>query len=177
LTDLIETSGIVESDRSEEQLLRLFCGPNAEKFLQYLYEERDWNMVKAGVMKTPASIFFNRINFVALLFPVAWFFYRRMYLYGALIFLFPIVAGMLFPQFIKMLNFGVAIALAVIANQTYFYFARSRIARIEKRTDLSAQARDELIQKTGGVSIIGAILGAALTAAALSLIFLAVIQR
>jgi hypothetical protein len=174
LTDTIETMtgdatvaetpvAAAETDRSMERLLRLFYGRNADKFLAYYYEERDFAIARAGVKK-PIGVM-DRMNYAALFFPIAWYFYRRMYLYGALIVLAPIVIAMLFPSFSTSGNFGIAMALALMSNQVYFYYARQRITRIEKRVDLSPQARDDLIRRAGGVSIFGAILGGALTAA------------
>lgn len=146
-------------DRTEEQLLRLFFGRNAERFLIYLHAERD-----------KSNLFWTRMNFITFLAPVAWYFYRRMYLYGALIFLLPIVLTLLIPKLPHSALTGFGAALAVMSNQIYFHYARNKVARIEKRSDLPAEARDALIQRSGGTSILGAILGSVLTIAIMLLV-------
>ncbi|PJI43430.1 DUF2628 domain-containing protein [Ferrovibrio sp.] len=158
-----EAAPAAETDRSMERLLRLFFGRNAERFLLFYYEDRDWTNNRHGARRSVG--YFDRMNFAAMFFPIAWFFYRRMYLYGAVLLVTPIVIALLFPSFSMSGNTGIAIAISVMANPVYFYYARQRVTRIEKRIDLSPQSRDDLIRRAGGVSIFGAILGGALTAA------------
>jgi hypothetical protein len=104
------------------------------------------------------------INWGALFFPVAWFLYRKMWLWGAGIVIVPGVLITLFPDLARFANTGLGIGCGVAANGLYVQMARSRIKAIERR-DLTEAERDALIAKSGGTSMGGLVFGALLTAA------------
>lgn len=148
-------------DRSAATLLRLYVGKNADVFEKIRaamerqktllaqkapYKERHKNARKAF-----------KLNWCALFLGPVWFFYRKLYIEAAAIILIPVLLIYLMPALAN-IKIGFGIALGIAANQYYIWRAQKRIAAIEQMP-LPTETRDELIQKRGGVSIAGLILG------------------
>jgi hypothetical protein len=129
--------------------LRVFFGPRSEKYIE-IYER-----MRASGGKTYFSwswpVFFG--GFV-------WFFYRKMYWYGAFTILLPFVAAVLLGA--TGVGGGAAV-FAGIAKPAYIY---SALARIEKADllGLSDAERVEYLTRSGCVSLTAGILGGALFA-------------
>ena len=144
----------------EEELLRVYFGTNAEKFLTIhrKTEQKGW-----------ASSF----NWAVLFFPVIWFLYRKMYITGAFLVLMPFVLVALFPDVGFERYLGIAFfLLAFSANGLYVASAQWRIESFKKR-GLAQDALESLVRKSGGTSVPGAVLGAMILAVQIVLIVMA----
>jgi hypothetical protein len=91
-----------------------------------------------------------------LLFPQAWFLYRKMYVWAALV-----TAGPLALAYVPGVAYvdWFATALGAMGLKIYVYEARRAIRRIRAEAADEAQARAR-IARAGGVSALGAALGA-----------------
>ena len=87
--------------------------------------------------------------------PQAWFLYRKMYLWAALVSAGPLALGY-FPKW-GFLEWGTS-ALGAFGLKLYFAGAERAIARIRAETESEAEAQ-ALIARAGGVSAAGAALG------------------
>jgi hypothetical protein len=92
-----------------------------------------------------------------LLAPQAWFLYRKMYLWAALVSAGPLLIA--YAPRLAMFNWGTSI-LGALGFKFYFAFARRTIARIRAEAKDEEEAR-ALIARAGGVSRVGAALGLA----------------
>ncbi len=137
---------------TEEELFCLFVGPNAGKFIK----------IYRAIVEGDGRLW--GFNWVVLLASIPWFFYRRMYLAGAAVLLFPIVLAVVFPDLAQAGIPGFAAVLAFMANRWYVTTAISRIDRITA-LDLPPDERNERIADAGGVSIAGAVFGVVLVLA------------
>lgn len=144
--------GEVRALRDEETLLRIFAGRNPEPFVHAL---------RSGRTKKWSG---SRFNLVCLFFPLVWFFYRRMFFYGAILMVAPLIIAVLFPNAVGTIGTGLSSGVAIMSTWLYVTHAQSRIASIE-RSGQPESVRDELIRKAGGTSVAGAVFGAAVTAA------------
>lgn len=153
---------IAEStDTPEVEMLRHFMGENAEKFLRL---RKDYG--------PRTLISFNIAAFFA---PLAWFFYRKMYIWGALLLLVPIVLVMVFPALEQIPSAGFAGAIAVAANSAYLGFATGRVKKLRARAENEGLSDDEfieLLESKGGVSVAGAVFGAMITLSLIALVFM-----
>ncbi|MDJ0931333.1 DUF2628 domain-containing protein [Breoghania sp.] len=142
---------------SEESLLRTFIGPNADKFLQ-LHEKKQ-------VRKRAW-----RFNWTAFFFTLPWLFYRKMYLYGIVVLLIPILIALIFPRLSSSSGLGLAVAIGMQGSGFYLDAVRRRIGKIEA-LGLPAAERDDLLRERRGVSAIGASFGALIVIALMNLPF------
>jgi hypothetical protein len=90
-----------------------------------------------------------------LLFPLAWFLYRKMYLWAALV-----SAGPLLLAYAPMLSWASwsAAAIGAAGMRLYIDFARRTIRGIRAQAADAAEA-EALLARAGGVSRIGAVVG------------------
>lgn len=144
--------GEVRAIRDEEALLRMFVGRNPEPFVRILRAAQG-NRFESGGLN--AACFFL---------PIVWFFYRKMFLYGAIAMLAPFILALLISKAMSAAGIGLAVAIAFSSNFIYVTHARRRIARIE-RFDLAESVRDDLIRAAGGTSVAGALFGGAVSIA------------
>ena len=136
--------------------LRTFFGPRADKFLA-LYER-----MRAGAETGRISpMTWSWIVFFTT-FP--WFFYRKMYAWGATLIVVPIALALLFPS---MSGAGM-VAFAAIAKTTYVNSALGRLRKADE-LGLTGPERDDYLRRAGGVSPIAAVLSGILCAVMLSL--------
>lgn len=144
----------------EEELLRVYFGTNAEKFLKIhrKTKENGWTF---------------SFNWVVFLSPVIWFLYRKMYITGAFLVLMPFVLVALFPDVGFERYLGIAFfLLAFSANGLYVASAQWRIESFKKR-GLAQDALESLVRRSGGTSVPGAVLGAMILVGQVVLIVMA----
>lgn len=145
-------SSIAATDvRDERSLMALFIGPKSDSFLK-IY---DANKDKKKRFKWAG---WAGVNLIAGLFPLPWFFYRKLYLEGAALLLIPVVLVFLFPEIMNTAQISLGGAIAAMANQYYVQRSTKKVQAIE-RLDVSIEERDSLLQSRGGVTIFGAIFG------------------
>ena len=144
---------------SDEDLLRAFVGPNAEKFVA---------IYRAQKAKKKKKLSFN---WVVLLAALPWYLYRKLYLFGACIVLVPIALVVVFPDFAEASLAGMAGALAVMSNSLYVQTAERRIAKL-KSLNLPPAELVERVRKAGGTSPAGAVFGTLVVASMIALPFL-----
>lgn len=140
--------------RSERDLLAVFFGKNSSRYLKK-YDN------------TINKKFAINFNFAVFFAPIAWCFYRKMYLYGALFLIIPVVIGVIFPSLLDSLHYSAAV-FAVLMDGVYIDYAQRKIKKIEAEP-LSDEEKNELIARTGGVSLPGLVLGLGITIGVLGL--------
>lgn len=153
-TATAETVGeIGDGTMSAEERLRAFIGPNADRYLDLKSSQQKWG--------------FKKVCWTALLFPVAWLFYRKLYIEGIAILLIPIAIVILFPQ-LSNANFAISGAIAVMGTTYYLGRAETKINAITA-AGLPREDEETLLRKAGGVSRAGAGFAMLIYAAAIAL--------
>lgn len=152
----IAASDPASEERSEEALLRRFIGRNPEKLLKVYKKQRQGK-------------FANSMNWVVFFLGWhTWFFYRKMYLYGiagfALLLGLVALLELVAPQAATAGSAAANAMLAFYANVLYVRHARRKIGAIEQHAIPEAD-RDRMIEKAGGVSWAGAVLGVGIVVA------------
>lgn len=133
--------------------LATFFGPRSDLYLAF-YEKMRIQDGWASGWSWP--VFFG--SFI-------WFFYRKMYIWGASLILAPIVLALLFPS----LSGGAFVYFAVAAKPIYVHAALKRIKKADE-LGLSGAERTDYLQRAGGVSRIAGLLAGVLFAALLVLL-------
>jgi hypothetical protein len=118
----------------------VFFGPNAEKFLGHWRKLVAKNKQQAAGWCWPA--FF--VSYV-------WYFYRKMYGFGFVLFLVPIAVVLLLPKFSPSL-LVIHLFFAVYAKSWYIGHAGLKILKA-KTQGQNDEERADLIGKAGGVSL------------------------
>lgn len=94
----------------------------------------------------------------AFLITVPWLLYRKLYVLAAVVALGPIALEIIFPKLSGMNMSAIFVIFGVLGKPFYVQFAFKRIEKLRKRArnqeDLQA-----LVEKAGGVSVLGAVLG------------------
>jgi Protein of unknown function (DUF2628) len=137
--------------------LATFFGPQAETYLR-IYDKMRANS-KNWVMSWSWS------GFLA---PIVWLFYRKLYLYGALCIVVPLVLAFVFD-----LSAGssIAVVIGMSAKAWYVGAGLQRIAKADELGLLDKERRDYL-RRAGGVSTIaGVLVGIAYAAIIVLIIF------
>lgn len=154
-----------DQERVRADLAVLF-GPRAQIF-QQAYEKM---RAKSGRGRMQAIGW----NWPALFVPFAWFFFRKMYLYGAVILLLPILI-----EFVIDIPSGATIGLAIVVSMYskswYVQKALGHIAEADAR-GLAGAERAEYFRRVGGVSVLAGTLAGLLYAAIVAFVLLAVVQ-
>jgi len=141
------------ADEIQERVLsdlRQFFGPGPEPYLN-IYEQ----MRQAKAMNKTWGW-----SWPAFLLGFVWFFYRKMFLLGAVMVLAPLVFGLLFG---RTGVGGVELALAALAKPIYVQRAISRIEKADA-LGLTGAERADYLKRAGGVSPLGGALAAVLFA-------------
>lgn len=146
------------SERSDAELLRLFVGPNADKFLR---------IYNAQLKEKDAFSF----NWVVLIATLPWLFYRKLYVVGIGLILLPVILVLIFPDLARVGTMSFAGVMAVTANSIYVHIALRRIKKL-KALNLPPAERDERIRNAGGTSPAGAVFGTLIVASMIALAFL-----
>ena len=132
-TALLFGSILPELQEDKYEDLTTFFGPNADKFLN-VYKMRN----------KPRG----KLNWAAVFLGFVWFFYRKMYLIGALFVVLPIVVGYLIP----IGGVSTSVIAGHLGNGLYL---REAIRRIKKADELqlTGEERTQYLKRAGGVSV------------------------
>jgi hypothetical protein len=144
--------------------LSTFFGPNADAFLQTYEKMRAAPSKKRAAQRAwcwPA--FFGSFT---------WFFYRKMYAYGAMIIFLPVVFAYLFGT----ASGATWILFAMWAKTWYVNYGLGRIFKADK-LELSGAERTDYLRRAGGVSLPAGIFAGVIYASMLALVILAFIVR
>ena len=106
-------------------------------------------------------------------FSFVWYFYRKMYLVGAVWLLTPVVAGLLFG---KLATAGVGYGMASTAKWIYVRTGLSRIAKADE-LGLLGEERSEYLHRAGGVSMVAGALAGFIYVGFSALLVVAVIAK
>jgi hypothetical protein len=132
--------------------LTTFFGPRSKAYLSFYEKMRNGN---GRIIGWSWPVFFG--SFV-------WFFYRKMYIWGAASVLIPIVLVVLFPS----LPGGAYMSFAVLAKDAYVQRALKRIRKADELGLMSTE-RTDYLQRAGGVSIVAGAIALFMAAAFLAL--------
>jgi hypothetical protein len=150
-------------DDADQQRVRAdlttFFGPRAEVFLD-MYEK----MQSGTGRRRTAPISWSWPVFLG---SFTWFFYRKMYAYGAIIIILPIILGYLLGS----TGSALPIVFAMWAKAWYVTHALNRIVKADKLGLMGAE-RSDYLQRAGGVSLPAGIFAGLLFAAVLALVIL-----
>ena len=141
-----------------EEDLRLYLGPNADAYLAVRDRSR-----RLGQPITWSW------NWWGLLFPVPWLFYRKLWAIGAALIVLSVLLEALVGNGTKS-GLVVAALIGVLGMPLVLERAERKVREVD-RLGLVSQASIDRLRKAGGVSVPGAVIGAALTLAALGLFF------
>ncbi len=140
--------------------LATFFGPRAEVFLDTYEKMRSATGMRRRSPKTWSwPVFLGSFT---------WFFYRKMYAYGAMIIILPIVLGYL----IGSAGSALPILFAIWAKGWYVSSALNRIAKADKLGLIGAE-RTDYLQQAGGVSLPAGIFAGLIYATLLALVIFA----
>jgi hypothetical protein len=136
----------------------LFAGPNADRF------RPAWEKGRDRLLEGRAA-FALGFCWPALLFSFAWFFYRKMWLFGAMVLVLPVALSFILESRAGG-SIGMTVAMAMLGKGLYAQHAVGRIGEIRERG-----GDDSAIARAGGVSIVGGAVGGAILALAAGLAF------
>jgi hypothetical protein len=134
--------------------LACFIGPNAERF------RGAWEATRAKTLGGRGGIAFA-FCWPAFLFGFAWFLYRKMWTFGLLLLVLPVLLGFVFQS--PGGSIGMAVAVSLFAKSLYVQHALPQIEDAR-----AAGGGDEAVAAAGGVSIVGGAIGGAILAAGAS---------
>ncbi len=144
--------------------LSTFFGPQADAYLQHYQKMRHGSGLD--------RMFTRSWSWPAFLLSYGWFFYRKLYLTGAIMVLLPIVFGMV--------SHGAAglswLCFAATGKTSYVHQALARIVEADK-LGLQGEARVEFLQRAGGVSWPAGAIAAAAYLAVIGLVVLQIATR
>jgi hypothetical protein len=143
--DLPDQGGI----RTNRDDLRVFIGPNAERYLRAYDLKQTRRRGLAGFSVAAAFI------------PLAWLMYRKMYVAAGILLLGSLIIGLVIPDIGP--GIGIAGVFGVLGKTLYLSHAESRLRKIGAR-HLPPAEHVALLQRAGGVSWIGAVIGAIIMA-------------
>lgn len=157
---------LLDADDQERirQDLTHFFEPNAETYLA-IYDK----MRLASGSRRISPITWSWPGFLV---SYAWFFYRKMYIYGAIFLLVPIVLAMLFPAS----SAALYVCSAMTGKPLYVQSALGRILKADA-LGLSGEERKRYLERAGGVSILAGGIGGLVFVAALAVVILAAIGQ
>lgn len=130
---------------NEEEMLRIYIGPNADKFLKLYHAKKD----KKSILSMNWCLFFL---------PLVWFFYRKRYIAGCLIYSIPFSTIFLYPNIDTPYYVAYYSAIASIANSLYLDTAQKHIKDISVEGISSYEMRERL-REAGGTTKLGALAG------------------
>jgi hypothetical protein len=144
--------------------LSTFFGPRADTFLDTYEKMRS----ASGARRTTPRTW----SWPVFLGSFTWFFYRKMYTYGAMLIFLPLVFGYLFGS----AGGSTSILFAVWAKGLYVKYGLERIAKADK-LGLTGAERADYLQRAGGVSLPAGIFAGLIYACFLALLILAFTVR
>lgn len=131
--------------------LARFIGPNAESF------RGAWEATRAKTLGGRGGIAFA-FCWPAFLFGFAWFLYRKMWAFGLLLLVLPVMLGFIFESLGG--SIGMAVAVSLFAKSLYVQHALPKIEDAR-----ATGGGDQAVGAAGGVSIVGGAFGGAILAA------------
>ena len=156
-------------DASDQRRIRAdlttFFGPRADIYLD-VYEK----MRAAPTLANRARV--RTWSWPVFLGSFTWFFYRKMYLYGGMLIILPMILSYLFGS----AGSATSIIFAMWAKGWYVRNALSRIAKANK-LGLTGAERIDYLRKAGGVSLTAGIFAGLIYAIILAVVFLGAIAR
>ena len=138
------------NELTEEELLKSYVGEKSDVYF------RKWGLGSEGIRKVS-------INFPALLFPIFWAAYRKMYgLLFAILVVFLIIDAYAYSKGIYDVRFDIfigtltGILLGMLGNYIYYRQAKVKIDKLQKKK--SPYFKKE-VEKAGGTSYVGLLIG------------------
>ncbi len=148
----------VRADLSE------FFGPHAEAYLAVYDKMREAPAARRTMIRSWSwPVFLGAFT---------WFFYRKMYAYGAIFIIAPIILGYLLGG----TSSAIGILFAMWAKGWYVNSALSRISKADK-LGLTDTERAEYLQRAGGVSLTAGIFAGLIYALVLAAVIFAAVNR
>jgi hypothetical protein len=144
--------------------LETFFGPRAETFLA-IYER-----MRASPRNRRTGI--RTWSWPVFLGSFTWFFYRKMYAYGAMLIFLPVIFGYLFGSVGSVLPF----VFAMSAKVWYVRYALGRIAKADE-LGLTGAERTDYLQRAGGVSLPAGIFAGLIYGFMLAVVILGIAAR
>jgi len=129
----------------DETLFRAYVGDKADKYML------NFKRLKKGDTRSGFNIGAFFLGFV-------WFFYRKMYLAGAVIILIPVVLLTVLPDLAGVIASGVGVALALMANTYYVKSVNKNIEQM-KALDLPEDELLNRLRAKGGTSKVAGAFG------------------
>lgn len=136
----LDVSASAQAPTEEEARLRLFIGPNADRYLS------QFKKFTTG----PEPRFTLTWHWPTFLFdPFLWFLYRKMYLYALVYAIGPVVTALLTGDF----TVGIVwrIIAGVSANYIYFWHIREQLAGLRPQLRGEPSEQEAAIREAGGV--------------------------
>ncbi|HEX9933219.1 MAG TPA: hypothetical protein VGB08_10295 [Allosphingosinicella sp.] len=135
-----------------------FAGPNADRF------RPAWEKSRARLFEGRGAMALG-FCWPALLFSFAWFFYRKMWLFGGLLLVLPVLLAFIFETRAGG-SIGMGVAMAMLGKGLYVQHAVGKIGEIRE-----GGGGDAEIARAGGVSVAGGAVGGVILALALAALF------
>lgn len=166
MTKKAQLLALLDADNQEHirQDLTDFFGPNAEIYLATYDKMR----LASGTHRLAPMTW----SWPGFLVSYAWFFYRKMYIYGAMFLLVPLVLGMLFPT----ASVALYVCSAIMGKTLYVQIGLGRILKADA-LGLAGEERKSYLQRAGGVSVLAGAIGGLIFAAALIVVILAAVGK
>lgn len=102
-------------------------------------------------------------NWVAFFLPYAWLLHRKLYLWATALLALAVGFVLLFPEAdATFMGAAIAVTAAMYSYRFYYPHMKAKIAKADA-LELSGADRSAFLQAAGGVSIMGGVLGAAIT--------------
>jgi hypothetical protein len=144
--------------------LSTFFGPRADTFLDTYEKMRSAAGPRRATPRTWSwPVFFGSFT---------WFFYRKMYAYGAMLIFLPLIFGYLFGS----AGSTTSILFAMWAKGFYVKYGLERISKADK-LGLTGTERTDYLQRAGGVSLAAGIFASLIYVSMLAVLLLAIIAR
>jgi len=144
--------------------LATFFGPRAEVYLDVYDKLRNATPTeRAGVRTWSSPVFFGSFT---------WFFFRKMYLFGATLIFVPLLLSYLFGS----AGGAIPIVFAMFAKRWYVNYALGRIVKADQ-LGLLGDERADYLQRAGGVSWPAGIFAGLIYGFAVALVIVGVMAR
>lgn len=156
-----------ENQPSVRADLKTFFGPRADIFLN------TYDKICAKSVDGKPNFAVYTWCWPAFLIMFVWYFYRKMYLIGAMIILLPVILGFVFGS---AGGGGIQIVMTMFAKMFYVQTGLGRILKADK-LGLTGEKRTDYLQRAGGVSLPAGIFSGIIFAAVVTFAFVEIIQK
>lgn len=144
----------------DEYLLRRFIGPNADYYIAI------YNTARAKNPDNPFRAMTWSWSWPAALCFLSWAMYRKLWMFGGGVTFVSIVFALLFPSAGSAPSISTALLTGTISNRVYLQSATKTIAKL-KATSRSEEELLARVYRAGGVSNVGAWVGASVVVLAI----------